>query len=591
MLTQYTALVRLITNGLPVDAPNSNMGTLDLTNRTAYLKEILDALTASQMLIVPSAILQAGMSIGTPVYLDGTTNTYRPAISASQSQVAGNPATPQSYFAGIVIDKTSDTLGTIGTQGRFTGLALAGWNALVEGGTAVPGYYYLSSTQAGVLTGAPNGLGVYVGQLSSSGVMDVKPGIPDWASHVHHEFDLWPLPAVANVATDITESGGGAWTITTSNAAYRGWLPANTQPEANVPAGVVRENSFWYNINHPSDSDLLAVFPPIPLDSFVAVKGGAVQPTGRIVVNNFGIWWTQNTNNATQAAPWSENVKTSPGSEQNIQFWFSDILLPTDGAFVQSLGTAAGSAYAIKFADVAGNPATTGNLLATIAAPVQTSSTDSGALALKSTTGGAYTRGPVVTGIKCGGALTASGTAGTAASGYYGTVVLSLLNSALTQGTASIADLNNAKVESISGIQGVTLVAGRTASPTWLLEIPAGAQESNVDLTFWVYVTSDSALPTTNAIQLNYKVVPPAVVPTAIPSYSNLLSFTDSAVGLGPSPRQGLYQNTSALIEIPLVPPGSTVVVQLARSSTDGYGGNITILRVDYTLTAVVPPS
>ncbi len=592
MLTPYTRLIRFIMDGEPVTAAVANRPSQDLASRTQNLKEILDALAASQMIEIPDAILQPGMTVGTPVYLDGATNTYRPAISATRSQENGNPALPQSFFAGILIAQEAGTNGVIGVTGRFTGLTLAQWAAHIEtrdlvGGLAVPGHYYLSSTQAGFLTLTPSGLGVYVGQLSASGAMDVRASNPDYASHTHHEFMLSPLPAVANVVTDVTETLG-VWSITTPNAAYRGWLPATTQPAVNVPPGVTAASSFWYNLDHPTDAPLRSLFPPVPVDSFVVVRGTEIQPIGRIVVNEFGIWWTQNRNDATNAAPWSENVQVDPANEENIQFWFSRIMLATDGGIVRSLSVSPSSELDAAFLDLGGNLATDGTLQLSIkslkeALPVPDPAIPASALAVKAIAGKQFVRGSVIARIKGAPGIVVTGTQGNAAEGFYGDVTLALSNTILTQGNANIADLNNARIESISGLQGVTLVAQRTAAPTWTLFIPPGLATTTLNLKFWVFVSSDAALPTGVPIQLDYKVVPPALVPSVIPGWTNLMAFTDANTDLGPAPRLGKYEVTKALT-IPGVPGGSTVIIRLSRNAADGYSGNLTVLRVEYEL-------
>lgn len=593
MLTPYTRLIRFIMDGEPVNAAVANRPSQDLASRTQNLKEILDALAASQMIEIPDAILQPGMTVGTPVYLDGATNTYRPARSATQSQENGNPALAESFFAGILISQEAGTHGVIGVTGRFTGLTLTEWAAHIEtrdlvGGIAVPGHYYLSSTQAGFLTLTPSGLGVYVGQLSASGAMDVRAGNPDYAAHTHHEFILHPLPAAdLNDPASVVEDAG-AWSIPGHDAAYRGWLPATTQPAVNVPPGVVAASSFWYNLDHPTDATLRSLFPPVPVDSFVVVRGTEIQPIGRIVVNDFGIWWTQNRNDATNAAPWSENVKTDPTHEENIQFWFSRILLATDGGIVRSLSVSPASELDAAFMDLGGNLATDGTLQLSIKSlkeslPVPPPAIPSSALAVKSITGKQFTRGSVIAKIKGAPGIVVTGTQGNAADGYYGDITLSLSNTILTQGNAVIADLNNARVESIAGLQGVTLVAGRTAAPSWTLFIPPGLVNVTLKIKFWVIVSAEGPLSTTLPVQINYKVVPPVTAPTQIPAWASLVAFTDANMGIGGAGRSGKYEVTDA-ISITGVPGGSTVVVNLTRNAADGYGGNLTILRVEYEL-------
>ena len=485
----YTQLIRLITDGEPVNASVSNRAPIDLAARTAHLKELLDALLASQLIQVPDAILEPGMAVGTPVYLDIPQNTYRPARSATESQEDGNPALPSAFLAGIIVDKTSDTRGTVGSFGRIVNLTLADWAGVVDAadvdgsGNALPGRYFLSALQQGKMTRTVSGLGVYVGELNPEGVFYVKAGIPDYASHTHHKFPLVPLPAVSDRTTDLTQDGiTGRWTINAGQGddTEQGWLPADpaegfTQAEW-VPAGINVAQSFYYNLNHPSETALRALFPPVPVDSYVVIKGEGVMPGARIIVNEFGIWWTENRNTPTEAAPWSDNIETSnPDDEEDIDFWFSRVLLATDGGIVRSLRFSDDSALGGRFVDAGGNESDDGALQIIIDALANNGDTDAGILAVKNIVNGQFVRGPVATRVKGTGGLIVTGSGGNAADGWYGALTLALTNTLLTQGNADSADLNNAKAESLAGARAVTLVAGRTASPTWTVNVAPGS--------------------------------------------------------------------------------------------------------------------
>ena len=596
-ITPFVNLIRLISDGEPVNASIANRAPIDLSKRTQHLKELLDALQAAQLLRVPDAVLEAGMDLGTPVYLDIPTNTYRPARSASDSQEDGNPALAESFLAGCVVAKTSDTRGDIGVFGRFVGLSLTDWANVVDSsdivsGAAVPGRYYLSAVQGGKLTRTVSGLGVYVIELNSEGVAYIKAGIPDYASHTHHQFPLVPLPAVADLNTDMTQNGGTQeWSINAGqgDATEQGWLPADpaegfTQAEWVPPEITDPTKAFYYNINHPNEASLRALFPPVPVDSYTVVQGGLVQPDSRVVVNQFGIWWAENRNVGNEAAPWSENFQSAPNDEEVIDFWFSRILLATDGGIVRSLVVAANSPLKGSFVDSSGDPATDGALQLIINALTQGATNNESHLAVKALSNNTFITGPVTSRVKSGGGVSVTGTHGNATDGWYGLLTLTLTNTLLTQGSAQSADLNNARAESINGFRGVSLVAGRTATPTWTVNIPAGVAASNtLRLKLWVHLNSDSVLPTGTPIQLNYKIIPPATTPAALPgSFTNLSAFTDATAGLE-TPRNGLYQVSDAF-DIASVPAGSIVLVQLARDGGDSYAGNLTVFRVEYEL-------
>lgn len=589
MSTPYTKLIRLIADGDPVNAAVTNRAPSDLANRTQHLKDILDALQASQLIQIPGVNLQDGMPLGTPVYLDIPTNTYRPALSTGGSQEVGNPASPQAFLAGVVVDNESGTSGTVGTFGRFVGLSLDNWADVVAtgdvaGGQAIPGHYFLSSTQAGRMTRQPSGLGVYVGELNAEGAFYLRGGIPDYAAHTHHRFNLIPLPAVDDLDTDISQDPSSLrWTIDTPDSDQRGWLPASDADSDHLPPGIVVGESFFYNIDHPAEAPLRALFPPVPVDSWSAVQAGLVQPFGRIIVNPFGIWWTQNRNVGDEAAPWSDDVQANPGDEAEIEFWFSRILLPTDGGIVNSLRVHPGSAFPAELLDSGDNPAADGNLFLRLN-PLPVEPGDESALAIKSLNGAASV-GPVTTRVRGGAGIRVTGSGGDATAGWYGQLVLSLRDTILTQGNAASADLNNAREESIQGVRVVSLVAGRGASPSWTIQIPAAAPPtSDLALRFWTHFSVNEPLPTTSPLSLDYKIVPPVTSPTPIgPTFTPLTAFTDATTGFT-SPRDGRYQ-VSQPFTIAGVPAGSVVVVRLNRSASDSHSGNIGIMRVDFDLT------
>lgn len=603
-MTPWTALVRLIVDGDPVNAAATRKPVDDLSARTQYLKEILDALRAQQLIIVPDANLDALAAVGTPVYLDTSTNTYRPALASATSQSAGIAALPTAFVAGIVVEKSAGTRGNVGTFGRFIDLTtLAAWDALMESGTGVAtaGHYYLSSVQAGKLSRNPGSLGVYVGQLNDAGVFYIRATPPDYGAHTHHRFAISPLPAVTdptNVAQVHKDISTSKWIIDVPDAAARGWLPAASQAADTWPTGWTggdATNGFWYNLNHSSDASLRAMFPPVPVDSHVFVQGGLVQPDSRVIVNEFGIWWTENINGAQTSAPWSDSMQGAPSQEPGIDFWFSRILMATDGGLVRSLIFSESSSLLGRFVRAGGLDATDGDLQLIIDALTVDPVTDEGAFAVKQITGPMFSRGAVVSRVKVAGGLTATATAGTSAAGLHGVVTLTLTDSALSQGVAAVADLANARVDSIEGVQAVSLLPGRVAAPVFTVDVsPAALPTSKMSLALWIYSSSNGALPTSNAIQVDYKVVPPATpaAPAPLPgAWTALAQVTATTTGIN-ALVAGRYSRTDPNavgypFVLPSVPAGSIVLIRVTRlGTTDSFAGTISIPRLEYKLLA-----
>lgn len=603
-ITPWTALVRLISDGEPVNAATTRKPSDDLTQRTQYLKEVLDALRAQQLIIVPDANLDPLTVVGTPVYLDTATNTYRPAVASATSSSAALTALPTAFAAGLVVEKTAPARGNVGTFGRFVDLAtLAAWDALMEDGTgsAVVGQYYLSSIQAGRLSRNPGSLGVYLGQLSASGVFYVRATPPDYGAHTHHKFAMSPLPAVTDPTnvTQVHKNGGtGKWIIDIPNPAARGWLPAAGRPSDEWPTGWVAgdaDNAFWYNLNHVDDASLRALFPPVPVSSTVFIQGGLVQPDTRVLVNEFGIWWTENINGAQTAAPWSDSLQSAPTDEPGIDFWFSRILLATDGGLVRSLIFSEQSALLGRFVRAGGLEATDGDLQLIIDALTENPVTDEGAFAVKQIAGPVFSRGAMVSRLKVAGGLSAQATHGNTANGLFGLVTLTLTDSALSQGIAAVADLNNARIDSLDGVQAVSLLPARTASPVFTVDVsPAALTTSKMQLAFWIYSSGNGALPTTNAIQVDFKIVPPTLpgAPLAIPgAWTPLAQLTAVTTGIT-SLVAGRYSKTNPAAAgypfvLPTVPAGSIVLIRVTRQGlTDSFAGIISIPRVEFKLVA-----
>jgi hypothetical protein len=604
-MTPWASLVRLVADGDPVNAAATRKPSDDLAQRTQYLKEILDALRAQQLIAVPDVALDTLTVVGTPVYLDTATNTYRPALASATDVSATMSALPTAYAVGLVVEKTAPGRGTVGTFGRFSDLApLSAWNTLMETGTggAVAGNYYLSSSQAGKLSRNPGSLGVYVGQLDTAGVFAIRSTPPDYGAHTHHRFALTPLPAVldpTNVAQVHKDGGTGKWIIDVPDASRRGWLPAAGQSSTTWPTGWTgtdASNAFWYNLNHADDASLRALFPPVPVDSHVFIQGGLVQPDSRVIVNEFGIWWTENINGAQTSAPWSDSMQAAPTAEPEIDFWFSRILMATDGGLVRSLIFAANSGLVGRFVRAGGLEATDGDLQLIIDALVEDPTTDEGAFAVKQVTGKTFTRGAIVGRLKVAGGLSAQATAGNSADGYHGVVTLTLTDSALSQGVAAVADLNNARVDSLDGLQAVSLLPGRTATPVFTIDVsPSALPTSKMYLTLWIYSSGSGVLPTTNAIQIDYKIVPPTMnpaAPVALPgTWTSLAQVTAATTGIT-ALVAGRYSKTNSAavgypFVLPVVPAGSVVLVRVTRSGlTDGFPGTISLPRLEFKLAA-----
>lgn len=561
----FTAIVRKVANGQAINADNTNAGPTDLTARTDYLKNQLDSLEAGQLLVATDAVLQSAMPIGTPVYIDLGTNTARPAEVALADDVVGGLAAPSSYVFGLVLNKQTDTSGDIGMEGLITSITTTQWASVMEAGTFAAGHYFLSGSVPGKISLSPGALAVYVGLALPNGWFLARPQPPVYGAHSHYQFTLTGAPA----GTVVDPTIGNPQIVNTPNASLPGWLPATTTYFAagTIPVGA----KFGYNLPQ-ADPDLRAVFPPIPVTGQFE-QGGLFLDTDKVLVNQFGIWWMDNTYGN---APWPVDYSVSHTAEP-IEFFFSRLLFATGNGVVTELSKDPASILDIQVINAAGQPAATGKLRLRVTSLLPNSSdADEGALAVKSISGGVHTRGPAVTRIFPGAGVVISGANGDALTGFYGPLTLSLVNSEALQGSAENVNLNNAREDYINDLPMAMLAVGRAAAPTFGINVSTLAPaSSSLVLKPWLYSSLSGNLP---SLVVQYRIIPAPGTSQVVPSgWSTLVNLSGTAV-------VGAQQKQLTLPAIAAVPAGAIVLVQIVRGNADGFNGNIGVARLDFAL-------
>lgn len=565
----FTALVRTIIDGDPVDANHTNQGTTDLTQRTDYLKGVLDSLEAGQLLKVTGATLQAGLSVGTPLYLD-TDNVFKPAIVALAVDAVGGAAAKSAYVFGILLSKDTDTTGSVGVVGRITELSQSDWTTVIDGAVWAAGHYFLSSQNPGRISTDPGSLAVYVGQMLPDATFLLRAAPPVYGAHTHYEFTLVGKPA----GTVVDPSVGGTQVVNTPDATQRGWLPAAAPYFSvdRIPVGA----KFGYNLGVAAENALAAVFPPIPLSGSNFAQGGLMLDGSKVVVNDFGIWWMDDTYGN---APWPVDYAATLTAE-DITFWFSRLLFATDTGVVTSLQKDPASLLDIKVVNAAGQSASAGKLRLLVSSLLPNSSTtDEGSTAVKSISGGSHTSGPVASRLIPGAGIALSSTHGDNVAGFYGAVTVSASNSDALQGSATLVNIQNARQDTVSDLIMVSLPAGRDSAPVFQIEVSKLAPAtSGLRVKPWLY---SSVTGTTPAIAVQYRIVPSTATNATIPTGWNTLG-----TGLGSlSVVAGQMCQLSLTPDIASVPAGAIVLIRLVRvGSTDGFSGTIGIPRLDYAL-------
>ena len=562
--TPYTELVRLLVDGEAVSAGVTNRSAQDLAQRTQYLRESLSQLAAGQALLHLDAPLQAGMPIGTPVYLSGT--TYRPAQALSG---AGDVPAPESISVGMLYSKSTDTNGTVVLGGRFI---LADWTVVTEDGTSTAGAYYVTASVAGKLTRSRGVVGVYVGSLATDGSFILQPRQPAYNDHTHRVFTL-----VGSPAGTVTDPGvGGTHVVTTPNTAVRGWLPANNTyfPGWTTGVQIPTTAKFGYNLTHSGDAALFGNFPPSPTDSAVSVQGGLTVTPSPMFINSYGVWWLDDTYGN---APWPVDYSVTT-SAADIQYWATHATTTVSATGVTSLIGRAGSALAIEVVNSGGSGATSGALQLNVPTllPVSNGADDSH-LAVKSTTGNASTKGAVAARIKAGANVAITATHGDGSAGYYGTLTIAANTGTGSGDTASLVLLSSAVNTVVSDYSMTQLPVGLTSAPVWGMDVSELAA-ATVTMTpiLWIYGGASLQLPATFTYQT--KIVTPSAggVVLATPTWSTATRVSTVTTVSGK-----VYAISLPTLS---VARGSRVAVRLNRAgSTDGYTGAIGILRVAYT--------
>jgi len=185
-------MARLIKDGNPVSAAETNPPIAALLAQVSVIRQQLDSIQAGSNIVIRDVPLADGVSEGHVVYLDGESETAMPAYAAWSDVYAPNgEVTPSesSLFTGVVL-RAEAGIGDIGMEGAHS-LHSNAVNNLTGGEPLAPGQvYYLSSTAPGTVQTAKPTLAVTVLQAISSSQVRVLS--PSWLpiTHTHREYFL-----------------------------------------------------------------------------------------------------------------------------------------------------------------------------------------------------------------------------------------------------------------------------------------------------------------------------------------------------------------------------------------------------------------
>ena len=337
----------------PVAEQGINRPLKDLDNNIRYLKDRVDSLTTGKAIISAITSCTEDVVIGTPVYLNES-SVWEPALAKLKSDaVDGDWSLEDSAkVSGIAISRA--------TGANKYNVLLSGECVLpaeflsVISGDYSDGTLYLSTALAGKLSATRGMLGIRVCEsratVDGKYLMLFNPEAYREAltDHIHYRVILAAEPAGDNVCVPYA---GDEWGLLELGGPYpgivhevgspdpdiAGWLPA----DHTVFDGLEKPEDAKFGYNISADERLSAIWPPTPfqlLDSVVVELNG-VNVTGTLcIVNQDGIWWTDDT---WGNAPWpinpcgasSESSELSASSEsssdgvdvpdKNISLWMT----------------------------------------------------------------------------------------------------------------------------------------------------------------------------------------------------------------------------------------------------------------------------
>lgn len=566
MPPSWVPLIQSIINGEPIDASTTNRPIRQLAERTEYLKALLTMTGIGKGSFDLDAPCSEDVFEGCAVYWNGNDKQYQPALASLESGAGGTFSSyaDSSFVAGVCIGKTTSVRGIIGLSGRVDEVDFSA----AIGGEVTPGPYYLSSTVPGHMTHDKPSVGVlvmfgYESQNPTSGSAILFPTFRHLVEdHVHYAVEL-------SNATGVSADDKG-W-VAAGNAIFGGL----------APVGAV----YGYNID--KDTSLSPLFPFTPVDTvYYELDGTGSQ--GAIITDNNGIWWVDG--------------GTDPDAYALVKVYFVKMVSKTADNTVTSLQP--GADQPIKFVNCQGHEASTGNLFARLALNFSQTDLDTpGWNVLKELTGtNQFKRGPVVESIVSNtldiSFRTVDGQPQGSTLEHGGRVGQLILNYTPTElgreGSSSLVALYNAREESFeTGTEEIPYIALPQSSfsrVSYRFNIPSiGLASPTYTMTFWAWVlaTIGTAPGGTDLPELlcQFKVISNAtglVKPTLTTGFSSVTPLIYAPDGGGMVANQYVRGYITGIT----VAPGDQVYVLINRNlhGSDGYGGDVGILRTGYSI-------
>jgi hypothetical protein len=318
-MATYPSVVPGVTNGSPVSASNTNQAAVALDQRTEWLRDQLLALTAGTAMQLRSQPVLGGLPVGTPVYFDNASLTYKPAVAAIDNTDFVT-ADVSAAVEGLLI-AVAGTVADI-SLGGLVQLTPLQWASVFDTGIFGAGEIFLSTTP-GKISLQPGTLGIYLGNMRANGTLVFRPvNTGPFLQHIHLQRLLSGNPA----GTVVDPPPATPQTIAVPNTALQGWLPATNVyfPGFVVGVQIPTGAKFGYNIQNPAETALRDVFPMIPATNAQFQQSGLILNTAKVVTNEYGIWWMDN---SYGNAPWSVTYTADlPAPAPEVTLWTSRLI-------------------------------------------------------------------------------------------------------------------------------------------------------------------------------------------------------------------------------------------------------------------------
>lgn len=135
----FRTSIDLITDGENIEDSIINRPLSQLTDNDNYLKAVLDALSAGQVIMQREAVCESDLVVGMAAYYNSSTSQFERALA---------DGTVKDNVVGICVEKPSTTTANLVLLGKHA----VDFTAALESGSQTAARYFLSETVAGKLT-------------------------------------------------------------------------------------------------------------------------------------------------------------------------------------------------------------------------------------------------------------------------------------------------------------------------------------------------------------------------------------------------------------------------------------------------------